>query len=213
MFIKDKGLLIGLAVFTVVVGLLIAQEIRLNIRERNNASIIGSLNPSVDESSAITVPVIRSSDPLIGQGKTQLFFFGDFTCSACQQQWQLLRNFQSKNPKAISIIWKDTVDLSVASSLPAAVAARCSGKYFGQFADELFAASGQLTDAQYQLIAKKINLPINEFVACQKDSAAVSLIQADAAEAIDLGLTQTPTVYVNGHWYVGGLTDQELQSL
>lgn len=213
MFIKDKGLMVGLLVFAVVVGLLIAQEVRLNLRSRHSARIIGGLSAPLEENSAVTVPVIRSTDPLIGQGQTQLFFFGDFTCAACRDQWQLLRTFQSRNPKAISIIWKDTVDLSVAGSLSSALAARCSGKYFDKFADELFAASGQLTEAQYQLIAKKINLPVNEFTLCQKDPATISLIQADVAEAIALGLTETPTVYVKGRWYIGGLTDQELENL
>ena len=90
--------------------------------------------------------------------------------------------------------------------------ARCSGKNFGQFADELFAA-GLLTEDNYQSIAVKLGLNSSDFKACRQEAGTARAIQANVQAAVELGLTQTPTVYVNRRWYVGGLTEQELLGL
>ncbi|MCX6784528.1 MAG: thioredoxin domain-containing protein [Candidatus Komeilibacteria bacterium] len=213
MIIRNKTLLGALGLFVVVVGLLIAREISLNIQYRNNAQIINQSRLSEETANVPLQPILRSTDPIIGQGAKQLFFFGDFTCSACKAQWQLLRAKQQAQPKSLTIIWKDTIDLSNSESLAAAVAARCSGKDFGRAADELFKQNDQLSAARYQQIAKDLGLNQASFVDCQKNPSPTSLIQEDVQEAIALGLSQSPTVYFNNRWYVGGLTEIELSNL
>jgi protein-disulfide isomerase len=79
----------------------------------------------------------------------------------------------------------------------AALAAEEQGKFW-EFHNKLFENQSVLNDAKIEEIAGMLNLNMARFNKKLKDPALKKLINSDYEDAIALGVTATPWVYVNG---------------
>ena len=86
----------------------------------------------------------------------------------------------------------------------AAEAAMCAGdqNVFWQYHEKLF--SGEtLGNAVYEQYARELGMNIPTFVDCITEHKFQATIEADSNFAIDLGISSTPTFFVNGLAIVG----------
>ncbi len=97
-------------------------------------------------------------------------------------------------------------------SFTAAVAARCAGDQgqFWAFMEYLFANqgtenSGTFNQALYDGIAGRLSLDQARFNQCLSDPSMLSAVQAETDQGKQLGITGTPTLFLNGKQYTGGL--------
>jgi protein-disulfide isomerase len=79
----------------------------------------------------------------------------------------------------------------------AAMAAASQGKFW-EFHDLLFKNYNQLDDQKIQEIAQSVGLNMEEFEKKKNDPAIMQQINQDMADAQQVGLRATPTVFVNG---------------
>ena len=97
-------------------------------------------------------------------------------------------------------------------SFTAAVAARCAGDQgqFWAFMEYLFANQGSenggtFNQALYDRMAGRLGLDQAKFDQCLSDPSVLSAVQAETSQGKQLGITGTPTLFLNGKQYTGGL--------
>jgi len=166
----------------------------------------------------ITTPTVTFVDPRRGAADAAVTIvnFGDYQCETCRELEETLAALVADFPDDIAIVWKDMPNSSShAEALPAAVAARCAGEQdmFWEYHDLLFANQASLGGELYTLIAENLELRERAFTKCLEDQSTAPLIQRTYEEGLALDLAVTPTIFVNGERYSGGLDITTLKSL
>lgn len=143
--------------------------------------------------------------------KVTLVEFADFECPHCRALHQELGAFEEHYPQ-IRIVYKDFPLTQIHDwAETAAIGARCaymqSPNAFWKLHDAIF-DSQDLISAEnvwdkLNGFAKDAGLNGETFKTCLASPEAKQAVDANAAEAVALGVNSTPTVYVNGRPNVG----------
>ncbi len=133
----------------------------------------------------------------------------------------LLEQVLKQNQETVKIVFKNLPLRMHSMARPAALAALAANKQgkFWEFHDKLFLEK-KITPVSIDRIATEVGLDMTQF-AQDKGSAQISaLLKLDMDEAQALGITGTPTIFVNGKKVkdrsIGGfqkLIDQEMSKL
>ena len=103
------------------------------------------------------------------------------------------------------IVWKH-MPLAIHADAPAAhqasVAASKQGKFW-EFHDKLFSDQRNLKPEAFRKYAQELGLNMEQFEKDQLDVNNAKLVDADMAEARNLGVTGTPGFFVNGRFLSG----------
>ena len=130
--------------------------------------------------------------------------FSDFQCPFCRQAASYLNDLRERYGEKLRLVFKDyPLDTACnphiggqAHSLAckAAAIARCAGQQgrFWEMHDEIFALP-RLTDESLQALSSTLGLE-----ACESGEEIVARIKADVEEGRKLGVSATPTLFVNG---------------
>ncbi len=131
--------------------------------------------------------------------------FSDFQCPFCRAAEPTLTAIRTKYGDRIKFVYMDFPLGMHAHALDAAVAGRCAAEQnkFWQFHDAMFADQGKLDPASLQQTAAKLGLDAKKFDSCFKQRKVVAGVRADQAEGERLGVTGTPTFFINGRQMVG----------
>lgn len=166
----------------------------------------------------ISTPTISIADPQIGKidAAVTIVEFADFSCTACKTTSTTLAQLLNKHPDDVRVIWKDFPNESKSTeSTPAAVAARCAAEQgaFWQFHDELFLRQDQLGSSTYSAIASALSLDTTAFASCVATNSTLPRVRKAFEEGLALRITATPTLYINGERYTGGVSLDELETI
>jgi protein-disulfide isomerase len=87
----------------------------------------------------------------------------------------------------------------------AAEAARCAGAqgHFWEVHDWLFEGTAHLELTQIKEYARTLKLDAERFDKCLDSGEQAAAVQTDLAEATRLGLSGTPSFFLNGHFFSG----------
>ena len=115
------------------------------------------------------------------------------------------------------IVWKNLPLAMHRNAEPAARAAAAAyqqGKFW-EFHDKLFANQKNLNEESYMKYARELGLDMDKFA---RDMSVVStttkkLIDSDKSEASSLGITGTPTFFVNGRFLSGARPFEDFAKL
>jgi protein-disulfide isomerase len=144
--------------------------------------------------------------------------FSDFQCPYCKKVEPTLEALQQEYPGKVRVVWKNfPLDMHPSARLAAAaaLAAHAQGKFWAMH-DRMLENQTALDRASLEGYARAVGLDAARFqVALDRTAAAV---EADVKQGMSLGVTGTPTVFVNGRRVVGAhplatfkaLIDQEL---
>jgi protein-disulfide isomerase len=152
--------------------------------------------------------VYAAGDDRIGPASSRVVvtFFSDFECPFCQVAAIRLHALRQENPGQISIIYRH-YPLSIhRHSRPAAVAAICASKQgsFEAYHDQLFSHQDSLGVIGWRQIAKLAHVrDLDAFDRCIVGDQARTVLQADSAAAVRLGVRGTPTMLINNLQVVG----------
>ena len=150
--------------------------------------------------------------------------FSDFQCPYCHkwfaETWPLL---QQAYAGKIRLVYRDFPLTSLhPEAEPAAEAANCAGEQnqYWPFHDRLMGADQFGADV-YLAYASSLKLDLVKFKECLTSNRFQTAIQNDASYGASLGITGTPTFFVNGIPLVGAqpfstfkmVIDQELASI
>ncbi len=131
--------------------------------------------------------------------------FSDFNCPYCQQWHQTTFGpIMDAFPDQIRFVYRDFPILSQESAV-AAQAAHCAadqGAYW-EFHDALFSGRYSLGREAYIRYANEIGLDAVALEACLDQGRYAGMVQDSASYAAGLGITGTPTFFINGIRIVG----------
>ncbi len=177
-----------------------------------------ALNPNA------RVEVNADDDPAHGREDASVVMieFSDFNCPYCgsfaRETLPLLRETYADQ---IRFVYRDLPILGD-SSLQAAIAAECANEQgaFWEYHDLLFENQDNFNQEMFIGFAEELELDVDQFTTCQNDEGVRNEVIADYAEAQRLGVSGTPTFFINGRRVVGaqpyevfqGVIDEELAS-
>jgi len=132
--------------------------------------------------------------------------FSDFQCPFCRR-WheQVYEPLLAAYPGKIRMVYRHLPLTSIhPDAFSAAEAAMCAGEQdaFWQYHEKLF-SSETLGSEVYTQYAQELTLDMTVFEACMTEHRYQEAIQTDSDFAINLGISSTPTFFINGLAIVG----------
>jgi protein-disulfide isomerase len=130
--------------------------------------------------------------------------FADYECPYCQKITPELQKLEKEYPDRLAVVYKDFPLPMHHTSEKAAEAARCAGEQgkFWEYHDVLF-YSKLLQISDLKAHARVLKLDGDRFDKCLDDGAETAPVKKNLEEARQLGLTGTPSFFVNGHFFSG----------
>jgi protein-disulfide isomerase len=132
--------------------------------------------------------------------------FSDFHCPFCRGAVATLKDVMKQYPGKVKWVYRD---FPIASLHPhaakAAEAARCAGEQgkFWEYHDILFDGQSQTTTADFKRFGDQLKLDPKAFAACLESGRYRAAVQSDIEDGMRLGITGTPTFFINGRALVG----------
>jgi len=166
---------------------------------RSEAKVITYLRPPPVFRAEISV----AGEPFKGSEKARVTIvkFEDFHCPFCKQAQPTFNELLSRYNGQVRLVHKD---LPLESLHPqarqAAEAARCAyeqGKFW-EYHDKLYANSPKASADDLKSYAKEVGLNVDSFDLCFAGGKYKAVVQQDLNEGARLGLTGTPTIFING---------------
>ncbi len=145
-----------------------------------------------------------------------LIEFSDYECPYCRK-WHLevWPKLQEAFPGQIRLVYRDFPLYNIhPNANPAAEAANCAGEQgkYWDFHTMLF-AGGELGNAVYEQYAKDLDLDLAKFAECLSTNRTADEVQADFDYAANLGISSTPTFFINGLAVVGAQPFETFQQI
>jgi protein-disulfide isomerase len=148
--------------------------------------------------------------------------FADYECPYCQRVAPDMQKLEKEYGEKISIVFKDFPLPMHHSAQKAAEAARCAGeqgKYWEMH--DVLLYSKLISVADLKEHARVLKLDGDSFDKCLDGGAEAEAVKKDFEEGKTLGLTGTPSFFVNGHFFSGAadykilreLVDQQLAAV
>jgi protein-disulfide isomerase len=153
------------------------------------------------------LPIPIGDDPAWGPAAAPVTIveFGDFECPVCKENLPVLQRLRSLYPEQVRFVYRDFPLAAHAQARAAAEAAQCAheqGKFWA-YHDALFTKAPDLKPSDYPGLAESLKLDTVEFAACLLSNRPKAAVSKDLADARKLGLSGTPTFFVNGRYLVG----------
>jgi protein-disulfide isomerase len=140
--------------------------------------------------------------------------FADYECPYCQKVAADVKKLQADLDDKVAFTYKDFPLPMHARAEKAAEATRCAGKQgkFWEFHDELF-RSKELDFDQLKAQARTLKLDPAEFDKCLDSGEQAEAVERDRKEGLRLGLSGTPSFFINGHFLSGALDYAALRQI
>jgi protein-disulfide isomerase len=166
---------------------------------RSKAKVTSYLKPP----SIQRVQVATNGAPFKGAEKAQVTIikFEDFECPFCKTVQPTLTSVLKKYNGKVRLVHKDLpLEAIHPQAQLAAEAARCSGDQgkFWEYHDTLYAKVPKLGADDLKAYAKDMSLDTAKFDQCLTSGKYKALVQKDLSEGAQLGITGTPTFFING---------------
>jgi protein-disulfide isomerase len=154
------------------------------------------------------------NDPRLGSDKApvQIVEFADYECPYCQKVNEDLARLREQFGDQVSLVYKDFPLPMHPLAGKAAQAARCAGAQgkFWEFHDSLFQTK-KLQTSELKLEARDLKLDTARFDQCFDSGEQIPVVKKDVQEGQRLGLTGTPSFFVNGHFMSGAIGYMKLR--
>jgi protein-disulfide isomerase len=163
---------------------------------------------------ALRVAVGGPETPVRGNPKAKVTIveFSDFECSYCRRAQDTLKEVEKQYGDKVRLIFRHYPLPMHPNAVKAAEASQCAddqGKFW-PYHDVLFAAA-DLTAPALKAAATAVGLDGVKFDACLADGRHKARVTSDLAEGERLGITGTPTFFVNGVKMVGAVPLEEMR--
>lgn len=137
--------------------------------------------------------------------KVTIVEFGDYNCPMCKNSYSKIREISVKYKDNIKIIYRDYPFYE--NSLELSLAARCAGEQglFWLMHDKLFQNQGGFNLDYLPELANQIGADVDKFNNCLNSQKYLNDIKKDFTDAESLGVTGTPTWFINGYKVEGDM--------
>lgn len=163
-----------------------------------------ALKPYTEESRKL---IESDSSYWIGSAnpKITIVEFADFACPHCESAYGKIREIGLKYKNDVKIIYRN---FAVADNSQAmAMAGQCAGEQglFWLMHDKLFQNQNVSDTAGLTALANQIGADTKKFNSCINANKYLAKIQKDLLDADELGVTGTPTWFINGNKVEGDI--------
>lgn len=161
--------------------------------------------------------VSTDDDPSVGPANAPVTIveFSDFQCPYCQKSVVVLKELRRLYGEKLRIVYRDYPGPNHPHASQAAEAAQCAGDQgkFWEYHDSLFEHQAPGTGWNFIELAKEIGLSHEAFATCLKTERYREEVSKDLHDGFTLGITSTPTFFINGHPIVGAKPLAEFQAV
>jgi len=162
--------------------------------------------------------VALGETPAVGPADAPVTFveFADFQCPYCRQEETTLKQLREQFKDKIKFAYRDFPLPMHQFAHKAAEAARCAGEQgqFWPYHDRLFSAAPEdLAVPGLKTSARQVGLDGDKFDKCLDSGAEAAAVDTDFNDGKALGITGTPTMYINGYTVSGAAALDTLHDL
>jgi protein-disulfide isomerase len=160
---------------------------------------------------------LRPDDPVRGNPRAPVtvVVFSDFQCPFCSRVEPTLAQVEKEYGDKVKVVWKHQPLAMHPNAVPAAQAAEAAreqGKFW-EMHDRLFQNQQQLSPELYGRLARELGLDAARFDAALRSQKLLARIQEDQALAGKVGVSGTPTLFVNGERVVGAVPFEQMKAV
>jgi protein-disulfide isomerase len=159
-----------------------------------------------EEVTRYNIPV--DDDPIYGpvDAPITIVEFSDYECPYCMRwQEEVWKQLKEEYPTQVRLVYRDFPLPSHPNALPAAMAANCANEQdkYWEYHDLLFSGANGLNTDAYLQYAQELKLDLDAFQTCLDENRYEAEVLADLDWASQLGVSSTPTFFLNGIPLVG----------
>lgn len=149
---------------------------------------------------------ISNTAPSIGpkNAKITVVEFFDFRCHYCHELHPTIRRLTLEYKDKVHFIFRDFPVIGE-DSIILGLAGRCAneqGKFFN-FHDKVFANNSVPSVDDLSALAGSIGMNVSQFEVCVNSKRYQNDMNKDMEDALALGVSGTPTLFINGHMISG----------
>ena len=169
-----------------------------SLREASNVQFM--LMPPTAEVALGNAPIRGPRD-----AKVRIIEFADYECPYCQKIHPELKQLEEEFHGQVVFAFKDFPLVMHKRAQKAAEAGHCAGVQgkFWEYHDTMFEAKNGLDVPQLKEYARTVGLDGPAFDKCLDSGEEAAAVKLDVEEGNHLGLTGTPTLFVNNHFFSG----------
>lgn len=175
-----------------------------------------ALAPGCSDGEVHPVPVGGSPQYGPSDAWVTVVEFADFQCPYCAKAAATVHQIELAFPAAdVRVVFKHLPLDFHEHAMPAALAAQCAFEQgaFWEIYNALYNDVSLLSDANLEAAAERLGLDLTAWKACLASEAAKQAVAGDVALADELGVSGTPTFFVNGYELVGAQPFSTFQEL
>ena len=198
----------------------VEETLRARAIERRHGAFLGALRAQHEIRTFLEPPrttVSADGDRVRGRrdAPVQVVVFSDFQCPFCAKVGPLLTRVQSLYGDRVAIAFRDFPLPSHERAIGAAEAANCAAKQgkFWEYHDALFANQGDLAPEGLGRRASEVGLDAAAFQACLASGEMRAEIAEDVADGEAIGVAGTPALFVNGRFFGGTPTLDDMRAV
>ena len=189
----------------------IRQALLVQLR-RNTKIHVSLLRPELP-----VLNVSADDDPWIGtaDAPVTIIEFSDFECPYCKRSVPILKELLAKYPGQLKLVYRDFPGQNHQQARSAAEAAQCAAEQgrFWEYHDALFTRKSPATGWNFLSIAEDLDLHPVTFAACLQEYRYREEVLKDVRDGLKLGVTSTPTFFINGRPLVGARPLADFQAV
>ena len=189
----------------------IRQALLVSLRRKTDIHI--ALPPT--EPPILTVSV--DDDPSIGpvDAPITIVEFSDFQCPYCQKSVGILKELRRLYGEKIRMVYRDYPGPNHPYASQAAEAAQCAGEQrkYWEYHDILFDRQTPGNGWNIPALATELGLQPDTFATCLNTGRYREEVAKDLQDGFTLGITSTPTFFINGRPLVGAKPLAEFQAV
>jgi len=161
---------------------------------------------------------VSNDDPSYGSAKAAVTIveFSDYQCPYCQQAVPILKRLQKTYGDRVRVVWKDYPLTQIHPlALKAGQAAHCAGEQdkYWPYHDRLFENQSALDTDDLRKHAQAVGLDMPKFSSCLDSSKYADRVRAGMEMGNRLGVSSTPTLFINGRVLPGAYPYDDLAAV
>ena len=163
------------------------------------------------------LPVSADDDPSAGPVNAPITIveFSDYQCPYCKLSVPTIKEILRKYPDKVKVVYRDYPGPNHPHAPLAAEAAQCAGDQgrFWDYHDSLFDRQTSGSGWNFSELAIEIGLNEDTFITCLNSRRYREEVAKDLRDGLRLGVTSTPTFFINGRPLVGAKPFVEFQAV
>jgi protein-disulfide isomerase len=166
-------------------------------------------------------PVAHEGFPFKGDAKSKVVVveFSDFECSFCKASQSTIKALQDKYRSKVKWVARNyPISALHRGAVGAALASMCAAEQskFWEYHDLLFNTAqgdGSLDTIVLKKAASSLRLNESKFISCLDSKKYLDFIQRDFQEGTKLGVSGTPTFFINNRILVGNQSFETFEKI